>query len=52
VITGLLAVFCRSDQAHQFASEEAGFLNVFKQGSINIKGLLLAGMIVVFLVFG
>lgn len=47
VITGILAlIFVESAKLTGFASEEAGFLNVFKEGSINIKGLLLAGMII------
>jgi len=46
-ITGILAGFF-VDQAKLtgFASEEAGFLQVAKQGTVNIKGLLLAGIII------
>jgi uncharacterized membrane protein len=47
IITGILAVvFVEASKLTGFASEEAGFLNVFKEGVINIKGLLLAGMII------
>ncbi len=47
VITGTLAlIFVNMAQLSGFASEEAGFLQVAKQGSINIKGLLLAGIII------
>jgi uncharacterized membrane protein len=47
IITGLLAAFF-VDAAHLtgFTSEEAGFLQVAKQGTINMKGLLLAGIII------
>ncbi|MFH1959616.1 MAG: YibE/F family protein, partial [Patescibacteria group bacterium] len=47
VITGLLAVYF-VDVTHLtgFASEEAGFLQVERQGSIDIRGLLLAGIII------
>jgi len=46
-ITGLLAVYF-VDQVHLtgFASEEAGFLQVERQGSIDIRGILLAGIII------
>lgn len=47
VITGILAsIFVEATKLTGFASEEAGFLNVFREGTINIKGLLLAGMII------
>ncbi|HSV94585.1 MAG TPA: YibE/F family protein [Spirochaetia bacterium] len=47
IITGILAtLFVEAAKLTGFASEEAGFLNVFKGGTINIKGLLLAGMII------
>lgn len=47
LITGVLAnIFVESAQLTGFASEEASFLQTIKQGSINIKGLLLAGIII------
>ena len=47
MITGVLAtMFVESAQLTGFASEEAGFLQTIKQGSVNIKGLLLAGIII------
>lgn len=47
VVTGILAtLFVEATKLTGFASEEAGFLNVFKEGTINIKGLLLAGIII------
>lgn len=47
VITGILAtVFVDAAKLTGFASEEAGFLQVTKQGTVNIKGLILAGMII------
>jgi len=47
LITGVLAnIFVESAQLTGFASEEANFLQNIKQGSINIKGLLLAGIII------
>jgi len=47
VITGILAnTFVEAAQLTGFASEEAGFLQVAKQGIVNIKGLLLAGIII------
>lgn len=47
IVTGVLAtLFVEATKLTGFASEEAGFLNVFKEGTINIKGLLLAGMII------
>jgi uncharacterized membrane protein len=50
VITGILAVvFIEAAKLTGFASEKAGFLQVAGQGTINIKGLLLAGIIIVVL---
>ncbi|MBT3249782.1 MAG: YibE/F family protein [Candidatus Pacebacteria bacterium] len=47
IITGLLAVhFADATHLTGFASEEAGFLQVERQGSIDIRGLLLAGIII------
>ena len=47
IITGILAnIFVEAAKLTGFASEEAGFLQVAKQGVINIKGLLLAGIII------
>lgn len=47
IITGLLAVyFVDATHLTGFASEEAGFLQVERQGSIDIRGLLLAGIII------
>ncbi len=47
VVTGLLAVhFVDATHLTGFASEEAGFLQVERQGSIDIRGLLLAGIII------
>ena len=47
VITGILAgIFVDFAKLTGFASEEAGFLQVYKPGLINIKGLLLAGIII------
>lgn len=47
ILTGLLAgVFVNATKLTGFASEEAGFLQVAKQGQVNIKGLLLAGIII------
>lgn len=47
IITGVLAnIFVEAARLTGFASEEAGFLQVAKQGAINIKGLLLAGIII------
>jgi len=47
VFTGLLAVyFVNATHLTGFASEEAGFLQVERQGSIDIRGLLLAGIII------
>lgn len=45
--TGLLAVyFVDKVNLTGFASEEAGFLQVERQGTIDIKGILLAGIII------
>jgi len=47
VVTGILAsVFVSEANLSGFASEEAGFLQVATGGTINIKGLLLAGIII------
>jgi len=47
VVTGILAnAFVQAAQLTGFASEEAGFLQAYKPGLINIKGLLLAGIII------
>ena len=47
LITGLLAnIFVEVSKLTGFASEEAGFLQVAKHGEINMKGLLLAGIII------
>ena len=47
IITGILAsVFVDAAKLTGFASEEAGFLQVVRQGTINIQGLLLAGIII------
>jgi uncharacterized membrane protein len=47
VITGILAsIFVEAAKLSGFASEEAGFLQTTKLGFINIKGLLLAGIII------
>lgn len=47
IITGILSViFVEAAHLTGFTSEEAVFLQVIKQGSINIKGLLLAGIII------
>jgi len=47
IITGILAnIFVNAAKLTGFASEEAGFLQVAGQGAINIKGLLLAGIII------
>ena len=42
----LSILFVNGAKLTGFASEEAGFIQSFKQGSINIKGLLLAGIII------
>lgn len=47
IITGILAnIFVEVVHLTGFATEEAGFLQLAKQGIINIKGLLLAGIII------
>ncbi len=47
IITGILAsIFVEGAKLTGFASEEASFLSVAKQGVINIKNLLLAGIII------
>jgi uncharacterized membrane protein len=47
VITGFLAnTFVEVSKLTGFASEEAGFLQVASYGEINMKGLLLAGIII------
>jgi uncharacterized membrane protein len=47
IITGILAgIFVEASKLTGFASEEASFLQVAKQGAINVKGLLLAGIII------
>ena len=47
IITGILAnAFVEAAKLTGFTSEEAGFLQAFKPGLINIKGLLLAGIII------
>ena len=47
IITGVLAnIFVEASKLTGFASEEAGFLQVAKQGAMNMKGLLLAGIII------
>jgi len=47
IATGILAhIFVEASKLTGFASEEAGFLQAYKPGLINIKGLLLAGIII------
>jgi len=47
IITGFLAkFFVELARLSGYASEEAAFLQVAKQGNFNIKGLLLAGIII------
>ena len=47
VITGILSgVFVEAAKLTGFASEEAAFLQVERQGALNIRGLLLAGIII------
>jgi uncharacterized membrane protein len=47
IITGVLAkAFVEAAKLTGFASEEAGFLQAYKPDLINIKGLLLAGIII------
>jgi len=47
VATGILAkISVGMTKLTGFASEEAGFLQVYQQGNVDIKGLLLAGIII------
>lgn len=47
IITGILAgYFVESANLTGFAAEEAGMLQVARQGALNMKGLLLAGIII------
>jgi len=47
VVTGILAdIFVKSARLTGFASEEAGFLQIAKFGSMNMEGILLAGIII------
>ena len=47
IITGVLAnIFVEAAKLTGFASEEAGFLQSYKPDLINMKGLLLAGIII------
>lgn len=47
IITGFLATFfVEAVKLTGFASEEAGFIQAIKPGVVNIKGLLLAGIII------
>lgn len=47
IVTGILAfLFIEMARLTGFSSEEAGFLQIAKKGLINIKGLLLAGIII------
>lgn len=47
IITGILAnIFVDLTRLSGFASEEAGFLEAVKHGSVSIRGLLLAGIII------
>ncbi|MFA5135970.1 MAG: YibE/F family protein [Patescibacteria group bacterium] len=47
IITGILAhIYVEIAHLTGFSSEESGFLQVAKAGSINMKGLLLAGIII------
>lgn len=47
IITGFLAsFFLEATKLSGFASEEASFLSAAKQGVVNIKGLILAGIII------
>lgn len=46
-ITGILAsIFVQQTHLSGFASEEAGYLDIIKKGTIDIKGLLFAGIII------
>jgi uncharacterized membrane protein len=47
ILTGVLAsLFINLGKLTGFSSEEANFIQVFYQGAVNIKGLLLAGIII------
>lgn len=47
IITGILSgFFVEAAKLTGFASEEAGFLQIAKNGAVNMKGLLLAGIII------
>lgn len=47
IITGILsAVFVNLTRLTGFSSEEAGFLQIYKQGTVNMQGILLAGIII------
>ncbi|MFA5932604.1 MAG: YibE/F family protein [Microgenomates group bacterium] len=47
IITGVLAnIFVEAAKLTGFISEEANFLQTIKQGTINIRGLFLAGIII------
>ena len=47
VITGVLAsVFIEIGKLTGLSSEEAGFLSTIKQGQLNMKGVLLAGIVI------
>ncbi len=47
VMTGILAnIFVQAARLTGFATEEAGFLLTYRPGAINMKGLLLAGIII------
>lgn len=47
IITGVLsAVFVQLTKLSGFSSEEAGFLQTYRQGTVNLKGILLAGIII------
>ncbi len=47
IITGVMAgIFVDASKLSGFASEEAGFIQAAKGGLVNIKGLLLAGIII------
>ena len=47
IVTGILAsLFINIGKLNGFSSEEAGLLATIKQGAINMKGLLLAGIVI------
>jgi len=49
-ISGVLAhLFINASHLSGFVAEEAGFLNTIKQGSVDIRGLLFAGIIIALL---